>query len=51
MPATKNLFNPRYKMIIGTSDIAVVEQKPVLEGKNMSMILAPKKEIIKSKGV
>lgn len=39
------------KFIDGTSDIAVVEQKPVLEGKNMSMILAPKKEIIKSKGV
>lgn len=31
------------KYIAGVEDIATVENKPVLEGKNMSMILVPKK--------
>ena len=32
------------RFIEGTEDIATVEQKPVLEGKNMSIVLVPKKE-------
>jgi len=34
-----------YKFIDGTADLATLESKPTLEGRHMSIILAPKKDI------